>query len=62
MDNKVSGEKVIQMNVQHLWVSVRTGLLQLIFEYTLMEDWVFPTVNKNVPDMSFYATVHEMIA
>ena len=41
---------------------MRTGLLQLIFEYTLMEDWVFPTINKYQPELLFYATVHRMQA
>lgn len=48
MENKTSGQKLIQMNVGDMQVSVRTGLLQLIFEYTLIEDWVFPSVNKFV--------------
>lgn len=48
IENKTSGQKLIQMNVGDMQVSVRTGLLQLIFEYTLIEDWVFPTVNKFV--------------
>jgi flagellar biosynthesis component FlhA len=62
IENKTSGEKVIQMNVQRLKVNVRTGLLQLVFEYTLIEDWVFPIINKYVPELSFYATVQEMLA
>jgi hypothetical protein len=43
-------------------VNVRTGLLQLIFEYTLIEDWVFPTVNKFVTELVFFATVQKMTA
>lgn len=50
------------MNVGDMQVSVRTGLLQLIFEYTLIEDWVFPTVNKFVTELVFYATVQKMTA
>lgn len=62
MENKTTGEKIIQMSVQKLNVNVRTGLLQLIFEYTLIEDWVFPVINKSVPELTFFATVHEMSA
>lgn len=43
-------------------VNVRTGLLQLIFEYTLIEDWVFPIVNKFVTELVFFATVQKMTA
>ena len=50
------------MNVGDMQVNVRTGLLQLIFEYTLIEDWVFPTVNKFVTELVFYATVQKMTA
>ena len=49
IENRTSGQKLIQMNVGDMGVRVRTGLLQLIFEYTLMEDWVFPTINKYQP-------------
>jgi hypothetical protein len=62
IENKSSGQKLIQMNVGEMRVSVRTGLLQLIFEYTLIEDWVFPTVNKFVTELVFYATVQKMTA
>ena len=50
------------MNVGDLKVNVRTGLLQLIFQYTLIEDWVFPTINAYVTDMIFYSTVQKMTA
>jgi hypothetical protein len=50
------------MNVGDMQVNVRTGLLQLIFEYTLIEDWVFPTINKFVTELVFYATVQKMTA
>jgi len=50
------------MNVNEMNVNVRTGLLQLVFEYTLIEDWVFPEVNKYVPELIFFATVHKMNA
>lgn len=62
IQNKTSGEKLIQMNVGDLKVNVRTGLLQLIFQYTLIEDWVFPTINAYVTDMIFYCTVQKMTA
>ena len=50
------------MNVGEMNVTVRTGLFQLIFEYTLIEDWVFPEVNKYVPELIFCATVCKMNA
>lgn len=50
------------MSVGDMKVNVRTGLLQLIFEYTLIEDWVFPTINKFVTELIFYATVQKMSA
>lgn len=50
------------MNVTEMNVNVRTGLLQLIFEYTLIEDWVFPEVNKYVTELIFCATVYKMNA
>jgi hypothetical protein len=62
IENKASGQKLIQMNVGEMKVNVRTGLLQLIFEYTLIEDWVFPTINKYVTELVFYATVQKMSA
>jgi hypothetical protein len=62
IENKTSGQKLIQMNVGEMNVNVRTGLLQLIFEYTLIEDWVFPTINKYVTELVFYATVQKMTA
>ena len=50
------------MNVNELNMNVKTGLLQLIFEYTLIEDCVFPEVNKFVPELLFFVTVHKMNA
>jgi hypothetical protein len=62
IENKASGQKIINMNVAEMNVNVRTGLLQLIFEYTLVEDWIFPEVNKYVTELIFCATVYKMNA
>ena len=62
VENKTTGRKIINMNVTEMNVTVRTGLLQLIFEYTLVEDWIFPEVNKFVPELIFCATVCRMNA
>lgn len=50
------------MTVKTMKVDVKSGLLQLIFEYALMEDWIFPTINKVVPEMTFFATIEDMDA
>lgn len=49
INSKTTGQKVIQMTVKSMDVNVKSGLLQLIFEYTLLEDWIFPVLNKIVP-------------
>jgi hypothetical protein len=50
------------MTIKSMNVIVQTGLLQLIFEYSLLEDWIFPIINKVVPEMSFFATIEDMEA
>ena len=50
------------MTVKSMKVDIKSGLLQLIFEYALMEDWIFPTINKIVPELSFFATIEDMDA
>lgn len=50
------------MTVKSMNVIVKSGLLQLIFEYTLLEDWIFPIINKVVPEMSFFATIEDLDA
>jgi hypothetical protein len=62
IENKTTGQKLIRMNIVEMNTTVRTGLLQLIFEYTLIEEWVFPEVNKFVPELIFCANVFKMNA
>ncbi len=50
------------MTVKTMNVIVKSGLLQLILEYALVEDWIFPIINKVVPEMSFFATIEDLDA
>jgi len=50
------------MTVKSMKVDLKTGLLQLILDYALVEDWIFPIINKVVPEMSFFATIEDLDA
>ena len=49
INSRTSGEKVIQMTVRSTNINLQTGFLQLILDFTLVEDWIFPIINKVVP-------------
>ena len=59
---KTTGEKIIETNIESIEASLKIHLLMLIFEWSLLEDWVFPTVSIYANDITFYATIHTMSA
>ena len=59
---KTTGEKIIESNIENVDISLKLHLLQLIFEWSLLEDWVFPNVSIYANDITFFATIHNMSA
>lgn len=59
---RTSGEKIVQMNIESIEAFVKIHLFQLIFEWCLLEDWVFPTVSIYANDITFHLTIHNMSA
>ena len=59
---KTSGDKVIELNVLNVEAYLKIHLLQLIFEWSLLEDWVFPTVGIYANNITFHLTIHHMSA
>ena len=59
---KTSGEKIIEMNIEEIEANLQLHLLQMIFEWSLLEDWVFPTVSIYANDITFHITIHNMSA
>lgn len=50
------------MNIESIEAYVKLHLMQLIFEWSLLEDWVFPTVSIYANDITFHLTIHHMSA
>ena len=48
--------------MEHIEASLKLHLLQLIFEWSLLEEWVFPTVSIYANDITFHLTIHNMSA
>lgn len=59
---KTSGEKIIEMNIEAIQAFVKLHLLQMVFQWCLLEDWVFPTVSIYANDITFHLTIHNMSA
>ena len=59
---KNTGEKVIEMNILSIEMHLKVHLLQLILEWSLLEDWVFPSVSIYANDITFHLTIHKMSA
>lgn len=59
---RTTGEKIIEMNIDDIEASLHLHLLQLIFEWSLLEDWVFPIISIYANDITFHLTIHKMSA
>jgi hypothetical protein len=48
------------MNIEGIEMNLRLHLAQLIFEWCLLEDWVFPTVSIYANNITFHLAIHKM--